>query len=671
MFLKRSLFLLTLVLLFIGAFLLRARLADADLEKVFRQEREKYGVQGLVLTAAQPSFTMPAPAVSAPPSAGSTPLSTTPDSSATPAPGAAPDTNVIIGPVPPTAAGSETTPSPSPDTTPAPAPSPDSAPMPSNPAPPAPSGPLSPVPNVDTNNGPIAPASPPSTYVSPRAAHWLSLVLGVTVSTQAGATNESAPVNPVPVNPTPTVSASTNATAKSAVPVPVSAPTNPASATNAVTPPTPVNSSAPVPATVPAHAVSAAGRVIVLGYHQFTAAGVHSANPYSMSQDVFAGEMKYLQDNGYNVVPLSDVVRFVKGERGLPPNAVAITIDDGYKSALNYAAPVLKQYGYPWTYFVYPAFITRTEGKGAASWPDLVALTAEGVDVESHSMTHPQLSRHRQMFVETPSPNGGKPTITYGRTYHELSPQEYDDFLTNETAGSKAILEKELGKKIRYFAYPYGDYNQAVQAKTIAAGYEAIFTVADNPVHITTDVYSIGRYIITKPVERLFASYLKQGALSLAQVDPAPGATTSNPQPVITAVLGFTGDPKTLETSVRDFGVVRHDFDPATSTVRIYLPRPLVQPEVLVSIRARDVQSGQIMVANWHFNFEPAGGTPAPAHPPIGATTPASEPATNVSATSPVSTTTTPATNGSTAGRASALPPPATNGPALSAKSTK
>ncbi len=41
--------------------------------------------------------------------------------------------------------------------------------------------------------------------------------------------------------------------------------------------------------------------------------------------------MKYLHDNNYHVVPLSDVVRFVKHEIGLPPNAVAITIDDGYK----------------------------------------------------------------------------------------------------------------------------------------------------------------------------------------------------------------------------------------------------------------------------------------------------------------------------------------------------
>jgi peptidoglycan/xylan/chitin deacetylase (PgdA/CDA1 family) len=373
-----------------------------------------------------------------------------------------------------------------------------------------------------------------------------------------------------------------------------------------------------------ARAVSAGGRAIVLGYHQFTGPGIPSKNIYSMSQDVFDSEMKYLHDNGFNVVPLSDVVAFLKHQKDLPPNAVAITIDDGYKSALNYAEPVLKKYGYPWTYFVYPAFITRTEGKGAASWPDLVELGREGIDVECHSMTHPQLTKKIHAF------HGSKPRL--------LTPEEYDQFLTDETLGAKQILERELNKKILYFAYPYGDYNKIVEAKAIAAGFEAIFTVAGNPVHVTTDIHSIGRYIITKPDEPRFVGYLHQGALSLAQVDPEPGAITSNPNPIISAVLGFNGDPASIETEITGFGSVRHDFDPQTSTVRLYLPHPLIQPQVQVGIRAKDAQTGQTMVANWHFNYEASGVAPA-IHQPIGL--PAVSAATNASPSSaavPVST---------------------------------
>ena len=377
--------------------------------------------------------------------------------------------------------------------------------------------------------------------------------------------------------------------------------------------PSPTANAAPPPAapsTVESSAMPpAAGQtsVIVLLYHQFKPAGVPIPAMYrwTMNQDVFEAEMKYIHDNGYHVVPLSDVLRFIKHEITLPPGSVCITIDDGYKSAIVYAAPILKKYGYPWTFFIYPDFITVNEGSGAASWKDLLELQAEGVDIESHSMTHPQLTRHKQLIKNV---------------WHNFSPDEYAAWLTNETAGSKALLEQKMGKKITCFAYPFGAYNKQVEAAVIAAGYEAIFTVADNPVHSTTSLHSIGRYTITQGVVKNFPAYLRQSALSLTKADPEPGATVSNPRPVITATLGYPGtlDPESIETSVRDFGVVRHDFDPQTNTVRLYLPRDLIQQINLVNIRAKDAATGQIMVANWHFNYEPG---PNAIHPPVAPAT--------------------------------------------------
>ena len=211
------------------------------------------------------------------------------------------------------------------------------------------------------------------------------------------------------------------------------------------------------------------------------------------------------------------------------------------------------------------------------------------------------------------------------------TPEEYAAWLENETAGSKKVLEEHMGKPITSFAYPFGAYNKQVEDAVIAAGYESILTVADNPVHSTTSLHSIGRYTITRNVVKNFPAYLRQSALSLTKADPEPGATISNSQPVITAVLTQMSadalDPASLETSVRDMGVVKHDFDPATNTVRLYLPRPLVASPVLVNLRVKDAKTGQIMVANWHFNFEPGAGAATHAPIPAPAPTPASMPA--------------------------------------------
>jgi peptidoglycan/xylan/chitin deacetylase (PgdA/CDA1 family) len=558
---KRFLVMAGGIVFFVAAFLYRFHLVDTDIEKEFKQERVTYDVEGRTLTSTTPP--PPVPSLPATPTVvPPAPTDQAPETAPTPAPDAsapaAPDTNnVIIGPMPPSAA-------------------------PASPA----------VPATDTN---AAPAAPASTQVLPRFAHLPFVLIAEAIGSNGVPITQPTPAQPATGTPPATAT--------------IVGPNGSLTETNTAVSPMITTGTTNMVANAPVRPAPVGASVIVLGFHQFTGPGQSSSNIYSMKQEVFASEMKYLHDNGYRVIPLNDVVRFIHHEIGVPPNAVAITIDDGYKSAINWAAPVLKQYGYPWTYFVYPDFITVNEGKGAASWNDLLQLQAEGVDIESHSMTHPQLTKHTQKW---PYPKG---------TRHLLTPDEYAAFLKNETAGAKAVLEQHLGRPVRFLAYPYGDYNKQVEAAAIAAGYEAIFTVANNPVHESTNVFSIGRYIITKPVERAFAAYLREGALGLVDVSPAPGTTITDPRPTITATLGYVGtiDPNSIDTDVRDFGTVKHDYDPRTGTVRLYLPRDLIQPTVVVNIHARDAATGQMMVANWHFNYEP--GVPGAVHPPItGAT---------------------------------------------------
>jgi hypothetical protein len=123
----------------------------------------------------------------------------------------------------------------------------------------------------------------------------------------------------------------------------------------------------------------------------------------------------------------------------------------------------------------------------------------------------------------------------------------------------------------------------------------------------------MGRYVVTGPEEKDFGGWLHQGALSVVTATPAPGATESNPRPVISATLDFQGqlDPKSIEASVKGYGPVPVDFDDKTSTVRLYLQRDLIQPVVNVTIHVKDAQTKQTMVANWQFNYEVAASTPA------------------------------------------------------------
>jgi len=571
MLLKRSIVLAAGVLLFIVGFIIYFEVSHAQMEERFRAEREKFNVDHVTLTASAPAAATPTADTNTLNGPATAPSSSSPDSTGTPA---APDTN-------------------------------------SSPTPAAP----------DSNSAPAMPA--PSTMNYPRTNRSPFFVPASYRPLDAASVQYRTENPPVPATPFVPYIAQ-NTTTNYTAPL-----TNNPPSTNAgsveIYPSSTNKAASAAPTNNPAGArpASEEGKVIVLLFHQFKAPGVKIPAMYqwTMNSDVFESEMKYIHDNGYHVIPMSDLLKFLKHEITVPPNSVCITIDDGYKSAIVYAYPILKKYSYPWTFFIYPDFITVGEGPGAASWNDLLALQADGVDIESHSMTHPNLKLHRQKIKGV---------------WHDFTPEEYAAWLTNETAGAKALLEQKMGKTITCFAYPYGEYNQQVEAAAIAAGYEAIFTVADNPVHATTSLHSIGRYTITQGVEKNFAAYLRQGALGLDGADPAPGATTNNPRPVISATLGYAGtlDPKSIETSVRDFGDVRHDFDPQTNMVRLYLPRDLIQPVVLVNIRVKDAASGQVMVANWHFNYEPNAAATTAVHTPITPTTnaPASNSKTTASA---------------------------------------
>src|ERR1039458_7484474 len=122
MLLKRSIVLAAGVLLFIAAFITYFNVSRAQMEERFLKERENFHVQGVILTGSEPSnLTAHASAATAP------------DSS----PGALPDTNTLIGPVPPPSSSApDSTEAPAfpaaPDTNSAPAPSAAPAPPDSN-----------------------------------------------------------------------------------------------------------------------------------------------------------------------------------------------------------------------------------------------------------------------------------------------------------------------------------------------------------------------------------------------------------------------------------------------------------------------------------------------------------------------------------------------------------
>ena len=68
---------------------------------------------------------------------------------------------------------------------------------------------------------------------------------------------------------------------------------------------------------------------------------------------------------------------------------VMIGFDDSYKSQFLYAKPILDQYGFKASFFEVCTWVGRTSDR--QTWQDVAALQHDGMDIESHTMTHAHL----------------------------------------------------------------------------------------------------------------------------------------------------------------------------------------------------------------------------------------------------------------------------------------
>src|SRR5882757_9815860 len=186
---------------------------------------------------------------------------------------------------------------------------------------------------------------------------------------------------------------------------------NPSPAPSAVT-----AKATPIP--TPAPAVDRSAKVIVFCYHRFED---NPRDTLAIAPAEFRVQMKQLKDDGIAVIPMKDMLAWRRGEKSIPPKSAVITIDDGYVSGFSVAWPILKEFGYPFTMFIYTNYVNV--GGKSITWAQLEQMRDAGVDIESHTISHHDL-RH--------APRG----------------QDYTTWLHNEIYGSKDILEQKLGIKI-------------------------------------------------------------------------------------------------------------------------------------------------------------------------------------------------------------------------------
>ena len=194
--------------------------------------------------------------------------------------------------------------------------------------------------------------------------------------------------------------------------------------------------------------------VPILMYHSISDEDESNAHAYyrtKTSPAMFAAQLKYLRENGYETCSLARAVQQVQTQSRAGAKLVVITFDDGYRNFYHHAFPVLNQHGFSATVFLPTAYIGESpvafKGTDCLTWSEVRELSQNGIVFGSHTVSHPQL--------------------------HELSVAKIQEEIVN----SRKTIEEMLGCAVHSFAYPYAfpqtdnDFKKMLRDSLGQAGY--------------------------------------------------------------------------------------------------------------------------------------------------------------------------------------------------------
>lgn len=203
---------------------------------------------------------------------------------------------------------------------------------------------------------------------------------------------------------------------------------------------------------------------VILMYHRFGESDLPSTN---IKMDQFRQHLAILDERNQPVLPLGEMMAKVKAGEKLPDRAVAITVDDAYRSFMTEAWPLLKKKGYPVTLFV----ATEPVDKGYRrylSWDEIRRLREEGVTIGHHSASHLRM-------------------VKAGVEESRADIRRAND-----------RFRAELGSVPSLYAYPYGEYSTAVRDMIEGEGFEAAMAQHSGGVHTGADAYTVPRFALNE-----------------------------------------------------------------------------------------------------------------------------------------------------------------------------
>ena len=179
-------------------------------------------------------------------------------------------------------------------------------------------------------------------------------------------------------------------------------------------------------------------KLAILGYHKIGDPPPGGWPTWSyVGANEFSEQLQYLKANEWHIIDAAEFIAGINQPGSLGEKTALLCFDDGYRSNLKIALPLLQKFNYPAVIFIPTDFVGSYNAFDAdiyyepvepiCTWDELRELEKNGISVQSHGLSHRKLS--------------------------ELSMKEQE----HEITSSKKIIEANLDKQVELFSFAYGD----------------------------------------------------------------------------------------------------------------------------------------------------------------------------------------------------------------------
>lgn len=164
----------------------------------------------------------------------------------------------------------------------------------------------------------------------------------------------------------------------------------------------------------------------------------------------FERQIAWLAESGFRSLSLAE---YLQRDHTAAEKCVVITFDDGYRSLVQYALPILSRYRFSASVFAIAGYVGRPNLWDVKfflprfqhlDWGELRELMQSGWEIGSHSLNHDYL-----------------PALSDQQLQHDL-------------VASRQVLEDNLQTTVRHLSLPFGRGNYRVFQMAKAAGYQSV-----------------------------------------------------------------------------------------------------------------------------------------------------------------------------------------------------